>query len=414
MASKTYFCEKCHKELSEKQFYTSNNLEKYPNDGKLNLCKKCLTMHVNNWDPNTFLWILREVDVPFMPNIWDSIMEQYGRDPKKLTGMTILGRYFSTMRISQYKDFRWKDNAFIQEQNASKLRRAMQENGYGAAEIADAIEKAKYTLPEDDELGPPPPPEEPEFCGKVTIPSFVTEPDPPPPEDYFGAQSSLTAEELGLTEEDVTYLRMKWGKQYRPEEWVQLEQLYEEMMGSYDIQTAGHKDTLKLICKTSLKANQLVDVGDIDGYQKMSKVYDSLMRSGNFTAAQNKGENGEFIDSLSELIALCEQDGFIPRYYTDGPQDKIDRVIQDMQEYTRTLVVEEMHLGGLIERAIKALENEKEQEDKEEEDIDEEKEFEDSLFDSPTIEPLSAEDLLEFNDFQERMGELDSYKRRGK
>jgi hypothetical protein len=55
-------------------------------------------------------------------------------------------------------------------------------------------------------------------------------------------------------------------------------------MESYDIQTAAHKDTLKLICKTSLKANQLIDMGDIEGYQKMSKVYDTLMKSGKFTA----------------------------------------------------------------------------------------------------------------------------------
>jgi len=49
-------------------------------------------------------------------------------------------------------------------------------------------------------------------------------------------------------------LRLKWGK-YRDEEWVQLEQLYNDMMNSYDIQTAGHIDTLKMVCKTSLKAN---------------------------------------------------------------------------------------------------------------------------------------------------------------
>jgi len=36
---------------------------------------------------------------------------------------------------------------------------------------------------------------------------------------------------------------------------VQLEKLYLEMMDSYDIQTAGHIDTLKMVCKTSLKAN---------------------------------------------------------------------------------------------------------------------------------------------------------------
>ena len=76
--------------------------------------------------------------------------------------------------------------------------------------------------------------------------------------DYF----SQPEVDLGLTEEETQYLRLKWGNTYKPSEWVQLEQLYQEMMKSYDIQTAGHKDTLKLICKTSLKANQLIDYGD--------------------------------------------------------------------------------------------------------------------------------------------------------
>nr|DAL81170.1 MAG TPA: hypothetical protein [Bacteriophage sp.] len=59
----------------------------------------------------------------------------------------------------------------------------------------------------------------------------------------------------------------------------------------------------------------------------MQKAYDSLMKSGKFTAAQNKGESGEFVDSIGELVALCEREGFIPRYYTDGPQDKVDRTL---------------------------------------------------------------------------------------
>ena len=49
------------------------------------------------------------------------------------------------------------------------------------------------------------------------------------------------------------------------------------MMASYDIQGAGHIDTLKLVCKTSLKGESInSDIGDIEGFQKMSKVYDSL------------------------------------------------------------------------------------------------------------------------------------------
>ena len=93
------------------------------------------------------------------------------------------------------------------------------------------------------------------------------------------------------------------------------------MTQSYDIQGAGHEDVLKLVCKTSLKANQLLDIGDVDGAQKMVKMYDSLMKSGKFTAAQNKAENGEFLDSISEFVVLCEKEGFIPRYYVDGPKD---------------------------------------------------------------------------------------------
>jgi hypothetical protein len=58
-----------------------------------------------------------------------------------------------------------------------------------------------------------------------------------------------------LTDEDKKYLTIKWGKTYKPYEWVQLEQYYEDMMNAFDIQTPAHIDYLKLICKTSLKAH---------------------------------------------------------------------------------------------------------------------------------------------------------------
>jgi hypothetical protein len=49
----------------------------------------------------------------------------------------------------------------------------------------------------------------------------------------------------------------------------------------------------------------------------MQKAYDSLMKAGKFTAAQNKAESGEFVDSIGELIELCEKQGYIERYYID-------------------------------------------------------------------------------------------------
>lgn len=343
--AETYYCEKCNRTMNGTEFYSSNNLEKYPNNGKFPVCKKCMTMHVDNWNPDTYLWILQEADVPYVPDEWNKLMEKYGRDPQSMTGMTILGRYLSKMKLKQFKDYRWKDTEFLQQMANNKLEQTMKRQGYDAQQIATAIEKSSIAIPE----------------GELKEPVYAPPPDAPT-EDYFAQQSGEVEQELDLTDEDRTYLRLKWGKTYKPEEWVKLEQLYEEMMASYDIQGAGHKDTLKLICKTSLKANQLIDIGDIEGFQKMSKVYDSLMKSGKFTAAQNKAESGEFVDSIGELIELCEKEGYIERYYVEQPHDKVDLTIQDMQRYTRTLIEDETNISTMVEKALR--ENAKEDEEK--------------------------------------------------
>lgn len=136
----------------------------------------------------------------------------------------------------------------------------------------------------------------------------------------------------------------------------------------------------------------------VDGFQKMSKVYDSLMKSGKFTAAQNKAENGEFVDSVGELIALCEKDGYIEKFYVDGPQDKVDVTIQDMQRYTRRLVEEETNLNELLQAAIER--NAKEDaEDKDESDI---VDFDDMTMEDIENQITTDRDFEEFNEFQSK------------
>ena len=341
---KKRYCEKCRTTKNEDNFYKSKNLEKYP-EGYLNQCKECITMHVDNWNPDTFMWILQECDVPYVAEEWNKLLASYAKDPTSVTGMTILGRYLSKMKLKQFKDFTWADTAFLQEKANHEKEEAMKRQGFSAAEIAEAIEKGSIPIPEGPLYEPAPPEQE--------------------QDDYFDRISDVpedTAITDALTDEDKLYLRVKWGKSYKPEEWVQLEKLYQDMKESYDIQGAGHEDTLKLVCKTSLKSNQLLDMGDVEGAQKMIKMYDMMMKSGKFTASQNKSERGDAVDSVSEIVALCEKDGFIPRYYVDGPQDKVDRTLQDLQKYTRSLITEEMNLGNLIEQAVKQIQADKEKE----------------------------------------------------
>lgn len=355
--NKQYYCEKCNRTMGADQFYSSNNLEKYPNDGKFPMCKKCMTMHVDNWNPDTYMWILQEADVPYVPEEWDKLMAKYAKDNRKMTGMTIIGRYLSKMKLKQFCDYRWKHTEFLQELARKKREQVMKQQGYDAEQIALANERAAFAIPQNLEI--------PDLKKPETNPFLATG-----QEDYFAEQSGSVEDEIDLTDEDRIYLRLKWGKTYKPEEWVRLEQLYNDMMNSYDIQGAGHEDNLKLLCKTSLKANQLIDIGDVEGFQKMSKVYDTLLKSGKFSAAQNKAESGEYIDSVGELVAICEKDGFIPRYYLGEPNDKVDQTILDMKRYTRTLITEETNLGNLIEEAIKNNQKEDEAAAAADQDVD--------------------------------------------
>lgn len=377
----TYYCKTCQRTMDEDQFYTSRRTDKYPNGGKLPECKKCITRHVDNWNPESYKWILEEIDVPYIEDEWNKLLEKYGKDKTKITGMTILGRYLSKMKLNQYNMYHWEDTARLKAEADQKKTDAMIRQGYSGEEIEKAL-AADLTPPRPEGMKPP-----------------SEEEEAPPPIDAF----EPIGFEDDLTEEDKIYLSIKWGKTYKPYEWVQLEKYYQEMMNSFDIQTPSHEDYLKLICKTSLKAHQLIDLGDIEGFQKMSKVYDSLMKSAKFTAVQNKAETGEYINSISELVLLCEkEEGFIPRYYVDSPKDKADETLMDLRNYTNRLVTEEMNLGTLIESAVKELQKQAERE--EDEDIDDD---DDDLDINTVEENLRDEDFEEHYNFLEQESEDD-------
>lgn len=104
----------------------------------------------------------------------------------------------------------------------------------------------------------------------------------------------------------------------------------------------------------------------MEGYQKLSRVYDSLRKSAKFTAAQNKEQNDDFVDSIGELVAMCEKEGgFIPRFATNIPQDKVDATLEDMNKYVYKLVTQDLGFGRQIEDALKKIQIQKEMEEDE-------------------------------------------------
>ena len=360
-------CQKCGKVMDEEaQFYLRKN------GTRMDLCKKCLTMHINNYEPETFLWILKDMDLPYIPEEWnvlrDRAFENARQKGKALDGMSVFGKYLSKMKLKQWKPYGWEDSEKLQAINAEKKKAIEVEREKYEEHLKEQLDNGEITEAQYRTLVSTSTQNQEQLYAQPIVTDAVDNP--------FGDGSGFMPEDdlvdLGeeLTEDDKKYLAMKWGRLYKPAEWVELEKTYKEMTESFDIQDADTINTLILICKTNLKMNQYLDSGDIEGFQKISKVSESLRKTAKFTAAQNKDDKDEYVDSVGELIAMCERDGFIPRYVTDVPQDKVDATLKDMNDYVKKLVTQDLGFGQQIEDALKKIQIQKEMEESFDQDVE--------------------------------------------
>jgi hypothetical protein len=341
-------CQKCGKTMDDKEFYT------YRDGSKTELCKKCLTMHVDNFDESTFVWILEKLDIPYVPEEWNVLRDRaFAKDPAKMTGMSVLGRYISKMRLKQWKEYTWADSEKLCNLNAEKREAAKK-----AQELQEAKVKQLY---EEGEVS------EAEYKTLTSVPTQIAETPPssgidPVSATFYNEDNYMKEEDLpdpgaDLTQDDKLYLAMKWGRLYKPNQWIALEKHYNEMINSFDIQDADTTNTLILLCKTYLKMNEAIDVGDFETYQKLSRVYDSMRKSAKFTAAQNKEQKGDFVDSIGAMVAYCEKEGGqIPKFEIKAEADVIDTIINDNKQYYKSLIYQDTALAKQIEDYIKKRE----------------------------------------------------------
>lgn len=347
------YCSKCRKTLDEKNFY------QYKDGTKCELCKACLTMHINNFEPDTFKWLLQKFDVPYIEAEWNVLRDRaYAKDPYKMNGMSVFGKYLSKMKLKQWKMYTWEDTERLQVEAEEKAKLY----GNSAEVVQQKLEDMKQAFEN----------------GEITEAQYLTYAETQAPESSAEVTNAETHKAGGgqgspypvntnefeivdipdvgneLTDEDKIYLAMKWGRLYRPDEWVWLEQKYNNFMNSFDIQGEARLDTLIMICKTSLKMNQAIDCGDVESYQKLSRVYDAMMKSAKFTEAQRKEEKSGDFDAVGQIVFFAEKEGGkIPRYEIDTPLDKIDQAILDLKKYNHDLIVNDPGISQMLENLIK-------------------------------------------------------------
>jgi hypothetical protein len=83
-----------------------------------------------------------------------------------------------------------------------EIKETMKRQGYSASEITEAIQKDKIVIPE----------------GELAIPVYEDKEAPAPV--AYEPNADIDMPTIDLTEEDKRYLLLKWGKSYKPEEWI--------------------------------------------------------------------------------------------------------------------------------------------------------------------------------------------------
>lgn len=247
-----YTCNRCGKSMDEANFYT------YKDGTKTELCKKCLTAHIDNFNPDTYLWLLEKMDVPYIPTEWNVLRDRaYAKDPTKMNGMSVFGKYLSKMKLKQWKQYGWADTEKLKAQNEEKMKKLQEEQKEQEEKLKKELEEGKISEAQYKTLVSTPTQNNDYIAQGSTQPNVNTN-------NFYNENNFMSEEDLidpaaDLTEDDKVYLAMKWGRLYKPNEWVELERNYNDMINSFDIQDADSINTLILICKTNLKMNQAIN-----------------------------------------------------------------------------------------------------------------------------------------------------------
>lgn len=327
------FCPCCRKTLDVKNFFKTNRIDKHPS-GYLPECKTCVSMTIDDTDPSTFLSLLKEIDIPYMPTVWRELVVK--KDPK---AGSIIGKYVSKARLNQYKRYRWADTQSLVDKETDSLLEALRQTSENESEAEKQVEAIIN------------------FTDIPSQKSPMNVDDGPSMSAGMYQLIGLTPEtsKYHLTQKEIDELKVTWGRDYSEDDYMALEQQFHDMQSSYVINDPIAISNAKIICKMTLKMNKFLDIDDVESVSKISRQLDLFIKSANLAPVQQKDRQSSTF-AISQLAFMIEKEGgFIPQWDTSEPMDNIDMILKDMQDYTNSLVLGESNINEMAKNTAAIL-----------------------------------------------------------
>lgn len=177
--------------------------------------------------------------------------------------------------------------------------------------------------------------------------------------DYYDSQFRKL-KEVGLIEDEIPLvyeekmkkLRRIWGDNYDDDALYYLEDLYQGLLVSQNVNGALQEDQARKLCKISYVIDSFIREGNKD-IDKFLGSYDKLVKTAEFTPKNTK--NATDFDSVAELIYWLEKRGWVNKYYDDTTRDVIDETLKNIQNYNQKLYLTEGGMGEEISERLNAL-----------------------------------------------------------
>lgn len=206
-------------------------------------------------------------------------------------------------------------------------------------------------------------------------------------------ERGLIEDELPLiNEEKLARLREKWGSNYDDEELFQLEDLYNGIIASQNVNGALQVKHAKQICMMSLELDSRIRAGA--DFDKLLSSYDKLVKVADFTPKNSKSAND--FDSVGELFHWLEKQGWRNKYYDGATRDELDEMMKNFENYNQRLYINESGIAEEIARRTEQLKTVNEAEQENFYNLD-------TNFDLDEYDNEGYENLIGNEDFQEEV-----------
>ena len=175
--------------------------------------------------------------------------------------------------------------------------------------------------------------------------------------EYFEAFRTLKAsgeldDELpGIADKKRQQLQERWGANYDDEALRYLENLYNGLMTTQNVNGALQVDQALKICKMSYEIDCRIREGA--DFDKLLSSYDKLVKAAEFTPKNVKNIND--FDSVGELIKWLEKRGWHNTFYDDVSRDIVDETMQNFQAFNQRLYTNESGIGEQITERLNNL-----------------------------------------------------------